>query len=359
MWLYTPSNSVPALACLAKDSEPVWNTLVLPPVLPVTSSGKLLPQPSLSRLWKRSASIRRLFGLTSAHSTLQRGVDEWIASLPVSLASRTPLQDDAQALKTSAGFGTTSPELFGTLVRGSFISKTSQASLLPEDSPLASSAWPKWGSMRSGAVSAREPLVPATSGSASSFWPSARAEDSESCGNHPGAMDSLTGASRNWATPDCNTATYSNGMFGMNIREQVTQWMTPDVPNGGRTLSEADVMSKGQTANGKRQVGLESQTKFWKTPHGMAGMDKNGKAGAGGEFAKQIEAWPTPDAGITTRSNKSLSDGAAIRPALAALVTSWPTPASRDSKGENSMAHMLRTDGRTDGFTMSINCRTS
>src|SRR5262249_54000234 len=29
-------------------------------------------------------------------------------------------------------------------------------------------------------------------------WPSPRAEDSESCGNHPDAKDSLTGVSRQW-----------------------------------------------------------------------------------------------------------------------------------------------------------------
>lgn len=33
-------------------------------------------------------------------------------------------------------------------------------------------------------------------------WPTPRGEDSESAGNHPGASDSLTGATREWATPD-------------------------------------------------------------------------------------------------------------------------------------------------------------
>jgi len=32
-------------------------------------------------------------------------------------------------------------------------------------------------------------------------WPTARKEDGESCGNHPGAVDSLTGAVRCWPTP--------------------------------------------------------------------------------------------------------------------------------------------------------------
>ena len=38
-------------------------------------------------------------------------------------------------------------------------------------------------------------------------WPTARAEDSESCGNHPGAVDSLTGATSQWQTPRA----YSHG----------------------------------------------------------------------------------------------------------------------------------------------------
>jgi hypothetical protein len=35
-------------------------------------------------------------------------------------------------------------------------------------------------------------------------WPSPRSEDSESCGNHPGAKYSLTGATLNWPTPNSN-----------------------------------------------------------------------------------------------------------------------------------------------------------
>lgn len=35
-------------------------------------------------------------------------------------------------------------------------------------------------------------------------WPSPRAEDSESCGNHPDSTDSLTGATANWASPRAN-----------------------------------------------------------------------------------------------------------------------------------------------------------
>jgi len=33
---------------------------------------------------------------------------------------------------------------------------------------------------------------------------------------------------RLWATPDCNTSTYSNGKMGPNFREQASNWPTPN-----------------------------------------------------------------------------------------------------------------------------------
>jgi hypothetical protein len=125
-------------------------------------------------------------------------------------------------------------------------------------------------------------------------WPTPRTEDSESFGNHPGAVDSLTGATRQWATPNAHDgrrpgvdehstqggnlsrdaaiwttpqahdAAGGNpervGRFGKkhggaNLADDVTLWKAPDVPNGGRTMSAAN----GATDKGKRQVGLENQ----------------------------------------------------------------------------------------------------
>jgi hypothetical protein len=118
----------------------------------------------------------------------------------------------------------------------------------------------------------------------SSTWPTPRSEDSESCGNYPGAVDSLTGATRQWATPNARDVLNPGspdgersqrkleqgwtidlndqaawwttqqahdsaggnpervGRFGTkhggaNLADDVTLWKTPDVPNGGRTMS--------------------------------------------------------------------------------------------------------------------------
>jgi hypothetical protein len=89
MWLYIPcasSPSVPASACTTLDSE---QCLLL--ARSATSSGKHSPPRSWRAWWKQASWMRRLSGLTLPPSTLARFADEWIASLPVSPASPTPL----------------------------------------------------------------------------------------------------------------------------------------------------------------------------------------------------------------------------------------------------------------------------
>ncbi len=46
--------------------------------------------------------------------------------------------------------------------------------------------------------------------------------------------------------------------------------------------------------------------------------------------ASGCSSWPTPDARASTRANRSLSDGAAVRPLLAKLVETWPTPDTQE-----------------------------
>jgi hypothetical protein len=57
-------------------------------------------------------------------------------------------------------------------------------------------------------------------------------------------------------------------------------WKTPDVPNGGRTMSAADVAANGATDKGKRQVGLENQARFqtWLTPNSRDADKWNNRA---------------------------------------------------------------------------------
>ena len=104
-------------------------------------------------------------------------------------------------------------------------------------------------------------------------WPTSRAEDGESCGNHPGAVDSLRGAVENWGTPKIGTNT-----------------------------------GHGQ-ADPKRGSRVEDQAQNWKTPHGLCGLDASGKeAGPGGEHAKEANRWNVPTISPLTEPETS-TDG--------------------------------------------------
>jgi hypothetical protein len=62
------------------------------------------------------------------------------------------------------------------------------------------------------------------------MWPTPRAEDGESCGNHPGAVDSLTGAAKLWPTAhaNCTTGAGSQGRDGGdNLQTVADLWPTP------------------------------------------------------------------------------------------------------------------------------------
>ena len=87
-----------------------------------------------------------------------------------------------------------------------------------------------------------------------------------------------------------------------NLADDVTLWMTPNVPTGGRCVPEEVVLSKGSTKDGKRTVGLESQCKF---------------------FPSFLPAPKTPPLGET-----SSNDGPGLRrrlnPAFAAWLMGFP-----------------------------------
>ena len=82
------------------------------------------------------------------------------------------------------------------------------------------------------------------------MWPTPRSEDSESAGNHPGATDSLTGATEMWPTPQAHNAqgqpgaglTENDGRHRDLVRES-SMWSTPQEQdhkqNGDRPSSHA------------------------------------------------------------------------------------------------------------------------
>lgn len=275
----------------------------------------------------------------------------WIASLRAGRASLTPSPASASEPQTNAGSGQTSPELltsptpgcssgktsqgsFGTptailrtTINGETTSQTwttTQSSLWAEWEPF-SGIWPRWGLCLRGEVYELPKWAPHTAARGSlslrvtpeecetpglNLWGTPQSHDAN--GGDPkrvGRFGTEHGG-RNladdvtlWRPPDApktggvspHTTTQGNG-HQVTIAEQAEMWMTPSVPNGGRKMTPEDVANKGATSAGKRQVGLENQTEFWKTPHGLQYKPEAGDPGGGGEFAKQVENWQSPTA---------------------------------------------------------------
>ena len=333
-WLYLPfmeSNFSPESACSGKDFEQLLTTWAAAIAVSATLNGKLSPQASWRRACKKALWMKRLSGLTLPPSTAENGVEKWIASLPDSHARTCLLQGVEMDWTARAPDCSSRSHGSPTIaVRGSSFWRTSQASLLPppplwtrkkansKNAPLPESweNWPTAGGMRSGSLFQRPMWAPVTAG-------------------HDGS------ASRG------------------------ETWLTPNVPNGGRSVSAELVASKGTTETGeKRTVGLESQTRHWATPqaHDAVGgktPDQVSRMRAAGHGVKNLNEeacqWPTPAAqqyGGTAEQHlarKAKMDGGARTTVteLNAFVGAWPTPATRDHKGANSSQHINRTDGRS------------
>lgn len=281
---------------------------------------------------KREALTTRLSGLTCEPSQAHCSVAAWLESLEASPAPTYPSpagKPESQARK--AGSGSSTHRLFARFSPDGCLLKTSlQCSMWETEEPYSENL-PAWGSMRNGELYQQQPWEPRISANGYSYWPTARSEDAESCGNHPGATDSLTGAARMWPTPESNESSYSNGMRGQNIREaaamwptasagdgergsnrrylhgdvktgkmlgqEAMMWSTPNVPNGGRTLSEEDILNRGATAKGKRQVGLENEAKLLATPTSAMTTGAGAEGRDGGENLQTMAAaWATPSA---------------------------------------------------------------
>ncbi|CAJ4124472.1 Uncharacterised protein [Burkholderia pseudomallei] len=255
VWLYIPSNFAPASACSGKASGP-HSSILESGIEPfATWSAKPLLPRNLPRLWKREPLIRRLSGLTFSRSMAQHGADEWIASLPDSRA-KTYLWPGAVPVSTASAQVSFSVSLISpTLaVRRSSFWRTSQESLLPPpplwtkrkaNSPNAQPPeswenWPTAGGMRNGRIYARPMSAEAISASVGSV-------------SHGG-----------WATPDCNTSSYSNGEFGPNIRQQVITWATPDANAMERT-------NRSPSPNAAKRPTLALAARAWPTSRGTDG----------------------------------------------------------------------------------------
>ncbi len=299
-WLYVPG---------VEDSN---SGSELPSKMPTGLSVTLNTKPMQQQTWRRALKMKPwmllLSGMTLKPSILNRGVERWISSLAAIRASRSRPPVSAAVKKILGTYGRGSLTTSDASSQNLLFSRTSEDTYL-WDSAKSTRSFSLWVTQLRQDSSQRRKLGLRIAESGSSSWPTARAEDAESCGNHPGATDSLTGAGKKWTTP-CSDDT------------------------GAR---------KAKYKQGGTPLSMQAQ---WPTPHGMAGVDKTGKPGAGGEFAKMATNWQSPCAGSNQKSKRAMlpstnngkrtGGGQSSPPGLeqqAQGMNNWPTPRISDTCG--------------------------
>lgn len=292
MWLYVPNlstSSPSAPAAAGSISESNWRFPAL--AASVWWRGKPSPSRTWFQRWNKVSFIRLLCGAMPEPSTADAGVDAWTASLAASRVSPTALPGGSVEASMSATCGPTPDASSCNPDAGSSLSKTSAAcsrrglTKSLEPSGYGETFASLVSRLRSDCLRRRKSArAMSGSGSSSSAWPTPAANNGERGGMTPeereghtlNLQDQVQGFNVSaWPTPTANdfkgrgpTLERSDGkMRGDRLDYAAEQlWYTPNVPNGGRTLSE-DTSPTGMTADGiKRQVGLENQVRWWATP---------------------------------------------------------------------------------------------
>lgn len=222
--------------------------------LSLTWRGKPLRWPLSSNGRVRDACLARLCSRMSAPSRAWvRPTWCWAGSPAKTSASQASAP---ASMVNAAGCGPIWFTYLGTFDPGSYSLRTSQGCLLTGRCAEFSETFPRSGSMRNGRVYARPTSVLRTNG----------------------------GASLSWATPDTAPDAANSGANVKNrsasLGRQARNWLTPDVPNGVRTLLPEAIENRGTIDGVKRQVGLQNQAVMFilngrldpKTAHGRASL---------------------------------------------------------------------------------------
>lgn len=225
-------------------------------------------------------------------------------------------------------------------------------------------------------------------GAQASTWATPRAEDAESCGNHPEKQDSLTGQTRLWPTPaqrDYRTPNSSDSQERRNEDSTRGQqlpnfvehhWPTPTAMDseqaGGRGATgttrgpslhratdawqtPATDSFRSRSGDRKDEQGLDQQAReMWPTPAATPyGSSQNGINGKGGEFERLSAGTPSLERlshsflpllqTLTDGDESSPSDQTSRQPLL------WPTPRAQEdgSSLEAREARIARLDAKS------------
>lgn len=285
---------VAASGCSSSQSPLDASTSESTVALRLHASGTLTLRPSSYKGWKTRHWSRALFGAVICEtSTPSRFAEWWTSSLRGSRASRTASQESNSATATNEATATTETDLSLNSCESCLSvappwcsSKTCLTGFAEDGFDLSERNYADWVTRsKTRSLSLRNRLARVIGESGSSCWPTARCEDSESCGNHPNATDSLTGATKQWPTPNAHD---------------------------GRRPGVDDKST--QAGN------LQRDAAMWSTPYGLSGNQ-----GGYGEFGKEARQWesslPVPE---PTGETSPRTSGRRLNPAFVSWLMGVP-----------------------------------
>jgi len=157
-------------------------------------------------------------------------------------------------------------------------------------------------------------------------WPSPRSEDSESCGNHPNAMDSLTGAAANlWNTPNSGQGGNSS-RSGERIDEPLLRGQAVIVRNlalAWPTLAARDFKGAKNELPTHNARPLNEVAKVWGTPSAHDRKSTPREVDHGIQLANQVAAF-SPPAQLPTGEPSQKRSGRRLNPAFVSWLMGSP-----------------------------------
>ncbi len=321
MWINIPTClSVPAAADSTSDSNLFWETFARS----VGWSGKPSPSATWLKRWKRDVWLKRLCGRICEPSTAALGVESWIASLRVIHASRSASPASVVEKTILDTFGRTSLESLAKWNRQSCFSKTCPA-ILALASRRSPEIFKQWVTKLRRDSTQRRKSAQVTKGSDFSLWRSPTSQqpgvDADKLTTKDGkpvmtvdqrlylnGLHRMVGLPQQtaifhrtlWATPRAEERRqYNSRDSHAALSRQAPLWPTPNVPNGGRTVPEQQMLS-GKSAGGRKiQKPLTRTAELWPTPRTITGGAESAKRkkelgrrnSGGGDLQAATQTW--------------------------------------------------------------------
>lgn len=303
MWFYIPKSDTSVGSPEPAPSTSQLDSLSQRAAVSAMWRSKLQPAKFWQKEFAKDRWTTHRSTLTSDPGRQNSTVAAWISRFSGRPASRTAWPESNSANPMSATSGASSSTRWQSVDPPWFSLKTSLP-LFPEAlSEVLERNYAAWViESKDRSSSLRRTLAQAIGGSESSSWPGVRVTTGQ--------------------------YTRDGGVIGMErltLEGLAEQWPTPSIPGGGRTMTEEDVIAKGATAGGKRQVGLENVSKFWSTPN----ENRNTKAapshgnGHGRTLAGDAISHSSPPAQQIQDGPESSSDTPSSRRRLNPLFVAW------------------------------------